>query len=73
MVVTGSVEPDGSADHLDRWRDRNALRARTGLQLVVVNPDTLHRASSRVVLGAAELCEKLDAVRAAASAAPARR
>lgn len=73
VVVTGSVEPDGSADHLDRWRNRKALRARTGLQLVVVNPDTLHRASSRVALGAAELCEKLDAVRAAASAAPAQR
>lgn len=73
VVVTGSVEPDGSADHLDRWRDRHALRASTALRLVVVNPDTLHRASSRVVLGAAELCEKLDAVRAALPSVPARR
>lgn len=73
VVVTGSVEPDGSADHLDRWRGRRALRARTALQLVVVNPDTLHRASSRVVQGVAELCEKLDAARAALPSVPARR
>jgi iron complex transport system substrate-binding protein len=73
VVVTGSVEPDGSADHLDRWRERQALRASTALQLVVVNPDTLHRATSRVVHGVAELCEKLDAVRAALPSVPMRR
>lgn len=65
VVVTGRVGPGGADDHLQRWRDRPALRARTAAQLMVVNPDTLHRASSRVVLGAAELCEKLDAAREA--------
>lgn len=63
IVVTGSVEP-GGADNLERWRERKALRARAALQLVVVNPDTLHRGSSRVVEGVQELCTKLDAARA---------
>lgn len=69
VIATASVEP-GGADNLDRWRVRQALRQRTGLRLVVVNPDTLHRASSRVVQGVAELCEKLDAVRTGQPAAP---
>jgi hypothetical protein len=34
-----------------------------------VNPDTLHRQSDRVAEGVAELCDKLDAVRARAGPA----
>ena len=32
-------------------------------QLLTVDPDLLHRQSDRVILGARELCEKLDGVR----------
>ena len=33
--------------------------------LLSVDPDLLHRQSDRMVLGARELCDKLDGVRAA--------
>jgi iron complex transport system substrate-binding protein len=61
-IVTGSVDPHGP-DNLDAWRRLPALRAVRGGHLVVVNPDTLHRMSDRVVDGTRELCEKLDRVR----------
>ena len=71
-IVTGSVDPNGP-DNLDQWRQRKGLRARAAGHLIVVNPDTLHRATTRIVEGVAELCEKLDAVRSQAGAAPAPR
>jgi len=61
-IVTGSVDPNGP-DNLDGWRRLNALRATRNGHLLVVNPDTLHRQSDRVLEGARELCEKLDGVR----------
>ena len=61
-IVTGSVDPQGP-DNLDGWRRLRALRAAREDHLIVVNPDTLHRPSPRVVDGAQELCEKLDRVR----------
>ena len=61
-IVTGSVDPTGP-DNLDGWRRLRSLRATKLGNLVVVNPDTLHRQSERVVDGARELCDKLDAVR----------
>lgn len=67
-IVTGSVDPTGP-DNLDRWRERKGLRAQALGNLIVVNPDTLHRASDRIVEGVAELCEKLDAARVRSSAA----
>ena len=63
-IVTGSVDPQG-ADNLDGWRRLRALRAARAGRLIVVNPDTLHRPSPRVVDGAQELCDKLDRVRGA--------
>jgi iron complex transport system substrate-binding protein len=62
-VVTGSIDPQGG-DNLDGWRNLSALRATRNRHLLVVNPDRLHRQSTRVLQGAAELCDKLDAVRA---------
>ncbi len=61
-IVTGSVDPNGP-DNLDGWRRLSALRATRNGHLLVVNPDTLHRQSDRVLEGARELCEKLDRVR----------
>ncbi len=67
-IVTGSVDPTGP-DNLDRWRERKGLRAQALGNLIVVNPNTLHRASDRIVEGVAELCEKLDAARVRSAAA----
>jgi iron complex transport system substrate-binding protein len=63
-IVTGSVDPGGRDDNLERWRRFDALRATRHGNLVVVDPDTLHRQSDRIVDGTRELCEQLDAVRA---------
>ena len=60
-IVTGSVDPAGG-DHLDRWRALKTLRAAHG-GLIVVDPDTLHRSTGRMVEGIAALCAKLDALR----------
>lgn len=62
-IVTGSVDPAGP-DNLDLWRGLKALRATREGHVLVVNPDTLHRASDRALEGVAELCAKLDRVRA---------
>lgn len=61
-IVAGWSDSYGPAP-LDRWRRLDALRAVRQGHLLQVDPDLLHRQSDRVVLGARELCEKLDAVR----------
>lgn len=61
-IVTGSVDPKGG-DNLDRWRQLKTLRAARDGRLLVVNPDTLHRSTDRIVDGIEELCVKLDALR----------
>lgn len=60
-IVTGSAGPQG-ADPLDRWRQMKTLRAARG-GLIVVDADTLHRATGRMVEGIAALCEQLDRLR----------
>jgi iron complex transport system substrate-binding protein len=61
-IVTGRI--DGSNDDpLAAWRRLTALRARRLGNFVTANADLLHRQSDRVILGARELCDKLDAVR----------
>ncbi len=63
-IVAGWSDSYGSAP-LDPWRRLRALRAVREGHLLQVDPDLLHRQSDRVVLGARELCDKLEAVRAA--------
>jgi iron complex transport system substrate-binding protein len=61
-IVTGWIPTYGGAP-LESWKRLTSLRAvRTG-QLLTVDPDLLHRQSDRAILGARELCEKLDGVR----------
>ncbi len=67
-IVTGAV-PGGAADGFDGWRKRKGLRATLIGNLLHVNPDTLHRQSMRLVEGAAELCQKIDAARERSRAA----
>jgi iron complex transport system substrate-binding protein len=62
-IVAGWSDSYGSAP-LDPWRRLRALRAVREGHLLQVDPDLLHRQSDRVVLGARELCDKLEAVRA---------
>jgi iron complex transport system substrate-binding protein len=62
-IVAGWSDTFGPAP-LGSWRRLGALRAVRRGHLLQVDPDLLHRQSDRVVLGARELCEKLDAVRA---------
>jgi iron complex transport system substrate-binding protein len=62
-IVAGWSDSFGQAP-LDGWRRLRALRAARLGHLLQVDPDLLHRQSDRVVLGARELCDKLEAVRA---------
>jgi iron complex transport system substrate-binding protein len=61
-IVSGSVA-GGAATDLAGWQRLGSLRAVRERRLLVVDPDRLHRQSDRVVDGARELCEKLDALR----------
>jgi iron complex transport system substrate-binding protein len=61
-IVSGSVA-SGTATDLAGWQRLGSLRAVRERRLLVVDPDRLHRQSDRVVDGARELCEKLDALR----------
>lgn len=68
-IVTGRA-PGQLSDDLERWRKRRGLRAAALGNLIEVNADTLHRQSLRLIEGATELCEKLDAARERLRAAP---
>jgi iron complex transport system substrate-binding protein len=61
-IVAGWSDSFGQAP-LAGWRRLRSLRATQLDHLLQVEPDLLHRQSDRVVLGARELCDKLDAVR----------
>jgi hypothetical protein len=58
VIVTGRAGSDGP-DPLARWRSLKSLHA----ALVTVDPDTLNRATDRIVQGIEELCVKLDRLR----------
>lgn len=62
-VIVTSTPVSGETDGLARWRRLRTLRAASEGRLITIDADTLHRATDRVVDGARELCEKLDAVR----------
>jgi iron complex transport system substrate-binding protein len=49
---------------LDNWRAYPELRAVRGNALLAVDPDYLQRPTTRLLIGARELCAKLDALRA---------
>lgn len=61
-IVTGRTEPAGT-DPLDAWRRLKTLRAARDGALITVDPDTLHRATDRMVEGIGQLCARLDALR----------
>lgn len=62
-IVTGRSGRD-APDGLDGWRRLGQMKAVRRGALIVIDPDTLHRSSDRIVEGLDGLCAKLDAVRA---------
>lgn len=62
-IVTGSGDPAGADVRLDGWRALKSLRAARQGGLLVVDADTLHRATDRMALGMAGLCRQLDSLR----------
>ena len=61
-IVTGRSGRD-APDGLDGWRRLGQMRAVRRGALVVVDPDTLHRSSDRIVEGLDQLCGRLDTLR----------
>jgi len=63
-IVTTTTDAAGDGgDGLDTWRALRHLRATRENGLVVLDADTIHRPSPRMLEGVAELCRKLDVVR----------
>ena len=63
IITTKTDAADGS-DGLDTWRKLPSLAATTRGNLIALDADTIHRASPRILDGAAALCEQLESVRA---------
>jgi iron complex transport system substrate-binding protein len=62
-VIAASRQDSGGADPLSPWRALKSLRAVRQDALLLLDADTLHRPTDRLLQGATELCERLDAVR----------
>jgi iron complex transport system substrate-binding protein len=62
-IVAGWSDSYGGSGPLAVWRPLQSMRAVRQGHLLQVDPDLLHRQSDRVIGGARELCDKLDAVR----------
>jgi iron complex transport system substrate-binding protein len=65
-VIAASRQDSGGADPLSPWRALKSLRAVRQDALLLLDADTLHRPTDRLLQGATELCERLDAVRSRA-------
>ena len=63
IVTTGTDASAANGDGLELWRKFPRLRATAWHNLIVLDADTIHRASPRILDGAAALCEQLEAVR----------
>jgi iron complex transport system substrate-binding protein len=62
-VIAASRQDSGGPDPLARWRALQGLRATRRKALLLLDADTLHRPTDRLLQGAAALCRELDAVR----------
>lgn len=63
-ITASGGDGGGGSDPLARWRAFGRLRAVRADALLVLDADTLHRPTDRLLQGASTLCERLDAVRA---------
>ena len=62
-IIAGWSDSYGGSGPLAAWRPLQSMRAVRQGHLLQVDPDMLHRQSDRVIGGARELCDKLDAAR----------
>lgn len=62
-AIAASRQDGGGADPLARWRALPALRATRAGALLLLDADTLHRPTDRLLQGIGELCTRLDEVR----------
>lgn len=69
IVTTGNDASVANDDGLAQWRTLPRLRATSRGNLIVLDAETIHRPSPRVLDGAAALCARLDAIRARDAAA----
>jgi iron complex transport system substrate-binding protein len=63
MVTTTSDAASDGSDGLENWRALKSLRVTRERNFVVLEAETIHRASPRILDGVANLCEKLHSVR----------
>ncbi|NML14926.1 cobalamin-binding protein [Azohydromonas caseinilytica] len=63
-AIAASRQDSGGPDPLARWRGLDSLRATRQGALLLLDADTLHRPTDRLLQGTAELCRRLDEVRA---------
>ena len=64
IVTTSNDATAGRDDGLDAWHKLRNLRATSRRNLIVLNAETIHRQSPRILEGVAALCEALESVRA---------
>jgi iron complex transport system substrate-binding protein len=69
IVTTGNDASVANDDGLAQWRTLPRLRASSRGNLIVLDAETIHRPSPRVLDGAAALCSRLDEIRARDAAA----
>jgi iron complex transport system substrate-binding protein len=69
IVTTGNDASVANDDGLAQWRALPRLRASVRGILIVLDAETIHRPSPRVLDGAAALCARLDEARARTAAA----
>ncbi|WP_157267583.1 cobalamin-binding protein [Azohydromonas aeria] len=62
-AIAASRQDSGGDAPLARWREIGALRAVRHDALLLLDADTLHRPTDRLLQGATELCRRLDEVR----------
>ena len=62
-VIVASGMSEARPEWLDNWLDYPSLAAVKNNALFFVDPDHIQRPTARVLLGARELCEKLNTVR----------
>lgn len=62
-VILATTGDTSEPARLSAWQRLPGLRAVRSGNLLVLDADTLHRSTDRIITGAREVCEKLDAAR----------
>lgn len=62
-VIIGTVIQDQQSNWMNSWRERTEMRAVKKNNLYFIEPDLLNRQTSRILLGAKQMCDYLDSAR----------